>query len=59
MMIIGAILADINVKGVMNKLTIYYSAIRLIAIPLIILVILKLLNCESMLIHNKIVRVHV
>jgi malate permease and related proteins len=41
MIVIGSILAEIRVKEIFNKVLFYYSAIRLIAIPLVLLIILK------------------
>ena len=49
MMIIGAMLAEINIKTVISKLTMYYSFIRLIFIPIVILLILKVFNLEPMI----------
>ena len=37
MIVIGGILAEINIKEVINKLTFYYSFIRLVFIPLLVL----------------------
>lgn len=49
MIIIGAILADVNMKTLFDKLMFYYSAIRLIIIPVIVLFALKLMNAPIML----------
>lgn len=55
MIIIGAILAEIDVKTVISKLTMYYSFVRLIFIPLIVLIILKSFRLESMIIGVSII----
>lgn len=48
MIVIGAIIADTDIRTVVSKLILYYSAVRLLFIPLISLVILKLLNVDSL-----------
>ena len=49
MIIIGSILADVNVKKAFSPLMLYYSAIRLILVTLAVLVILKLMHVNSLL----------
>lgn len=49
MIIIGSILADVDWRNVVDKLLVYYSFIRLIAIPLAVLLILKLIHVPPML----------
>ncbi|MEA5085361.1 MAG: AEC family transporter [Lachnospiraceae bacterium] len=46
MMVIGMILAETDPKKVFNKLVIYFAAIRLLIIPAVMLIILKLLNVD-------------
>ncbi len=48
MIVIGSILAEIHVKEILDKDLFYYSAIRLIAIPAFVLVILKLFGVDSL-----------
>lgn len=49
MIIIGSILADVSIKKTFSPLMLYYSAIRLILIPLAVLVLLKLLHADNLL----------
>ncbi|MFT8888215.1 MAG: AEC family transporter [Ethanoligenens sp.] len=49
MIIIGAILAEVDVRQVINRLTVYYSFVRLIFIPLLVLGVLLLLHVSAML----------
>lgn len=44
MIVIGGILAEIRFKDVLNKLTIYYSVIRLLVIPILVLIPCVLLS---------------
>ena len=48
MIVIGGILAEIDFKSVFSKLTIYYSFLRLIAIPLVVLAVCALLHLPSL-----------
>ncbi len=48
MIIIGSILAEINVRNILDKELFCFSAIRLIAIPAAILVILKLFQVDNL-----------
>ncbi len=48
MIIIGSILAEIQVKNILDKELFYYSAVRLIAIPFTVLVILKLAGTDEL-----------
>lgn len=49
MLVIGTILAEINVKTVVNKTVLYYAAIRLVFLPLIIFSILRIFHIDSLL----------
>ena len=49
MIIIGSILADVDLKTVVNKLMLFYSFVRLIMIPLIVLLVLSLLHAPALL----------
>ncbi len=49
MMLIGMFLAEINPKGIIDKTMVFYTGIRLIGIPLIILVITAFLPLDPML----------
>ncbi|MFT9076627.1 AEC family transporter [Ethanoligenens sp.] len=49
MIIIGAILAEVDVRRAINRLTVYYSFVRLIFIPLLVLGVLLLLHVSTML----------
>lgn len=48
MIVIGSILAEIHIKEILDKELFYYSAIRLIAIPAVVLFILKLAGTDSL-----------
>lgn len=48
MVVIGGILAEIKISEVINKLTLYYSFIRLIFIPLLVLVGCTLFNLPTL-----------
>ncbi len=48
MIVIGSILAEIKIKEIMNKELFYFSAVRLIAIPLVVLAVLKLLSVDNL-----------
>lgn len=49
MLVVGAMLADVKVKDVLSDISIYYgSFVRLIAIPLIIMLILKAFGVKDM-----------
>ena len=50
MMMIGAILADINLKNIQLGLLSYYSFIRLIFIPAVVFAVLSLLHLEPMVV---------
>lgn len=53
MIVIGTILAEINVKEIktfFSKLLMYYSAIRLVVIPLLVFAILKIAHMDAMVI---------
>ncbi len=50
MFIIGAILSDVEWGNVFNKVVLYFSAIRLIIIPLMTLLILKLCHVDPLVI---------
>lgn len=49
MIIIGSILAEVDVCRVINRLTMYYAFVRLIFIPLLVLGVLLLLHVPTML----------
>lgn len=49
MIVIGAILADVNLKTTVSKKMLFYSFIRLIFIPLAVLALLKLLGVGTLL----------
>lgn len=49
MIIIGSILADVNLRTVVDRLMLYYSAIRLLLIPLAVLAVLWLLHVPPLL----------
>ena len=49
MMVIGAILADINLKSIPIKLLSYYSFIRLIFIPAVVFIVLSVFKVEPLL----------
>lgn len=46
MMVIGMILAETDPKKVFNKLVIYFAAVRLLIIPVVMLIVLKILNVD-------------
>lgn len=48
MLIIGFILSDVDFKNVFDIATVYYSVIRLIVLPVLFFIILKLLHIDSM-----------
>ncbi|MDF2610702.1 MAG: putative permease [Lachnospiraceae bacterium] len=50
MIVIGSILAEIQVKKILDKELFYYSALRLIVIPAAVLIILKLFRIDSLVI---------
>lgn len=50
MIVIGCILSECKVKELFDKATFYFTFIRLLAFPLLILVILKLLHVDSIII---------
>lgn len=47
--IIGSILAEVNFRRIASRLTLYYSAIRLLAIPLITLLICRLFQADLLI----------
>jgi malate permease and related proteins len=49
MIIIGSILADVDLRTVVDRLMLYYSAIRLLLIPLMVLLVLRLLHISPLL----------
>lgn len=49
MMVIGAIIADTDIRTVISKLILFYSSVRLIILPLVTLIILKLLKIDSLI----------
>lgn len=46
MIAIGGILSDVNVDDVFDKTTLFYSMIRLIVLPLVLLIIVRFLNID-------------
>lgn len=50
MIIIGSILAEVKLASVINRKTIYYTGIRLIAIPFFILITLRFFHVDPLLI---------
>ena len=50
MIVVGSILAEINPKTVFNKVVLYYSAIRLIMIPIALIIVLKFINIDPLVI---------
>lgn len=50
MIIIGSILAEVKLRSLINKQTLYFTGVRLIAIPLFILVILRFFHADPLLI---------
>jgi predicted permease len=55
MIIIGSILADIDIKKVINKVVLYFAAIRLVVLPLAVYAVLKLFNVEPLIISVLVV----
>ena len=49
MMVIGMILADINVKSMLDKKVLYYTLIRLILIPILVYIPCELLHIDSLI----------
>lgn len=49
MIIIGCILSECTLKEILDKSTLYFSIIRLIVFPLVILIVLKLFNIDEVL----------
>ncbi len=49
MILIGTILAEVNIKTIMNKTTVYYAFIRLILIPLMVFAALRIFQISSLL----------
>jgi predicted permease len=49
MILIGTILADVDLKSMIDKTTIYYTAIRLIFIPLLVFIGCKLFHVDSLI----------
>ena len=50
MIIIGSLLAEIKVKDFLDKGSMYFTFLRLIFFPLLVLVVLRLLNVDNMLV---------
>lgn len=48
MLVIGSILAGVQIKSIISKMTLYYTGIRLLAIPLITLLVCRLFNLDSL-----------
>jgi hypothetical protein len=48
MVVIGAILSDVDPRTVFEPAAVYYSVIRLLAIPAVLYVVLRLLNVDSL-----------
>ncbi len=55
MMVVGSIMADANVKALFSKSILYFTFIRLIAFPLLVYGVLKLLRAEAMLINIAVI----
>lgn len=55
MIIIGGILAEIDIKKVINKTILYFAAIRLIILPLAVYAVLRLFNVEPLIISVLVV----
>lgn len=49
MIIIGSILAEIDIKSILNKQLLFYSFIRLIFIPGVIFIVLRLINMDNLI----------
>lgn len=48
MIVIGGILSDVNIHDVFDKITLFYSMIRLVILPLVLLVIVRIINIETL-----------
>lgn len=50
MIIIGSILSEVKLNSVINRMTLYYTGLRLVVIPIFILAVLKLFHVDPLLI---------
>lgn len=57
MIVIGAILSEVPIKTVLNKAVLYLSFVRLLALPLITLVVLRLLNAPELITSSSVLLV--
>ncbi len=48
MIVIGGILSDVNIHDVFDKTTLFYSMIRLVILPLVLLGIVRIINIETL-----------
>lgn len=55
MFIIGSILAEVNVKTMINKITLLYSGLRLILIPMAVYIVCMLFHVDSLLMGVSVV----
>lgn len=49
MIIVGCILAEIDFRSVLNKTILYFTALRLVVIPVVVLIVLKFFNLPDLL----------
>lgn len=49
MILIGSILADVSLRALVDRLMLYYSAVRLLLIPLAVLLVLRLFHVSPLL----------
>ena len=55
MITVGSIMADADVKSLFSKSILYYTAVRLIAFPLLVYGALKLLHTEALLVNIAVI----
>ena len=55
MITVGSIMADADVKSLFSKSILYYTAVRLIAFPLLVYGALKLLHTEALLVNISVI----
>ena len=55
MITVGSIIADADVKSLFSKSILYYTAVRLIAFPLLVYGALKLLHTEALLVNIAVI----
>lgn len=55
MVLVGSIIADVDWKKLIDKTTVYYSALRLLLIPIVVMLVLRLIGIDAFITNVSVV----